>query len=432
MPTQEEASYYGKLLGLLGLSFVPGAGAADAAGMFPSPDGGFEPSLEQNWNDGNYFTAGLQALGAAGDATYAVPLLGATVGTALKAPRKAQVALKTGKAAGRASKADNIAAGLYHPIGAGNKLPKPPSEMTSKLIPVDVPPPQTITPESLLGGKLIPAVGDRSRVGGLLTEVDGTPLANPVLMEGGEGFMRTHAAEQSAWASDKPVISGLAKMTQSAGKDGAPVYMVYAPMGQTAVDYSTLLTDSLVQQLPNVKITNKAAKLFDDEVRKLVPDFVGVKDPRLLEQLRNNGPLRLAFAKRMDLADMQKLGFPSVAATRLAITEPSLLDLPSHQAGSSIARLDPTGRVITDPAKPHTTYSTQLGGEYVGGFEVPVPRDIMFPDWAAGRRAEGKDPFGDRRAFEMNTASRIQNADQKWLDGVMEYVEKAKRGLLDF
>lgn len=333
--------------------------------------------------------------------------------------------------AGRPSKAENIAAGLYHPIGAGNKLPKPPGEMTSKMTPVAVPKPKTITPENLVGGKLVPAVGDRSRVGGLLTEVDGTPLANPVLMEGGEGFMRTHAGEKSAWASDKPVISGLAKMTAEAGKDGSPVYMVYSPMGQTAVDYSTMLTDALVQQLPNRKITKKAAKVFDDEVRKLHPDFVGVNDPRLMDQLRNSGPMRLTFAKRMDLADMQKLGFPNVAATRLAITEPKLLDLPSHASGSSVALLDPTGRVITDPAKPHTTYRTQLGGEYIGGLDTPIPRDIMFPTWAQGRRAAGKDPFGDRRAFEMNTPTRVQNADQQWLDGVMGYLEMVKKGLLD-
>jgi hypothetical protein len=57
-------------------------------------EGGTEPSAVQNFQQGNYGTAALQGLGAMGDLMYAVPVLGATVGSAMKGPRAAQKMLR--------------------------------------------------------------------------------------------------------------------------------------------------------------------------------------------------------------------------------------------------------------------------------------------------------------------------------------------------
>jgi hypothetical protein len=85
-------------LGLLGLSFAPGAGFSDFSGSFPSPQGGTEPSAAQNLQQGNYLTSALQTLGAFGDAVTATgaalgPLglaAGMGVGSIAKAPRAVQ------------------------------------------------------------------------------------------------------------------------------------------------------------------------------------------------------------------------------------------------------------------------------------------------------------------------------------------------------
>jgi len=90
----ERARRLAKQAGLLGMAFAPGAGVSDYMGYFPSVEGGYEPGAVENFRQGNYGTSALQLLGAGGDMLYAVPLLGATVGSALKAPRAAQKALK--------------------------------------------------------------------------------------------------------------------------------------------------------------------------------------------------------------------------------------------------------------------------------------------------------------------------------------------------
>jgi hypothetical protein len=85
--------------GLLAGNFLPGAGVTDYLGKYPSAEGGFEPGAAENFRQGNYGTAALQLLGAGGDMLYAIPAVGATVGSALKAPRAAQKALQASKAA---------------------------------------------------------------------------------------------------------------------------------------------------------------------------------------------------------------------------------------------------------------------------------------------------------------------------------------------
>ena len=87
-------------------SFLPGAGLAEAFGEYPQfPDsektlaemleGQRELSLAENYGEGNYFTAGLQGLGVAGDAVSAgIPIVGPLVGGVLKAPRAMQKYMK--------------------------------------------------------------------------------------------------------------------------------------------------------------------------------------------------------------------------------------------------------------------------------------------------------------------------------------------------
>ena len=92
-PTPAQATYIASLL-------APGSSVPDMGGYmssFPSSEVDFidafsgdpMPSMKENIQEGDYFDASMQALGGLGDALYATPVigpvLGATVGTGLKA-----------------------------------------------------------------------------------------------------------------------------------------------------------------------------------------------------------------------------------------------------------------------------------------------------------------------------------------------------------
>lgn len=93
-------------LAYLGVQFAPGSGLADAVGQMPVmpaknqslldavTQGERGLSARENFSEGNYFTSLFQALGAGGDALYAVPLVGPGLGAAAKTPRAVQKAVK--------------------------------------------------------------------------------------------------------------------------------------------------------------------------------------------------------------------------------------------------------------------------------------------------------------------------------------------------
>ena len=109
--TGSQATYFGGQL-------APGAGAIDAAGYMPAMpsgsqglldtaiEGQYNPSMRENFRQGNYGTAAMQGLGLLGDAAYAIPLVGAAVGTALKVPRAIQTTARAAKAASKSGLTD--------------------------------------------------------------------------------------------------------------------------------------------------------------------------------------------------------------------------------------------------------------------------------------------------------------------------------------
>jgi hypothetical protein len=61
------------------------------------------------------------------------------------------------------------------------------------------------------------------------------------------------------------------------------------------------------------------------------------------------------------------------------------------------------------------------GGTYVGGFDQPVPRRLLWPDAYRQMRQGGKDP---RTQFDYTFGRRspVQRTTQKVLDGLLGYL----------
>ena len=91
-PTNKTA--IARALAAFGANFVPGAGVADYIGQLPDMQSGKLPSFKENIEEGRYLDAGLQTLGVAGDAAYAIPGIGVAIGAIAKTPRAIQSALR--------------------------------------------------------------------------------------------------------------------------------------------------------------------------------------------------------------------------------------------------------------------------------------------------------------------------------------------------
>jgi hypothetical protein len=295
--------------------------------------------------------------------------------------------------------------------------------------------------ESLRGGTVIPFVGDKTAAGGILTEIDGVPLAYSIRLEGGQDFMRdvaSQSVDNSIWASHKKIIDPMYNVAKRIADDtGEPVYGAYVNMANVGQDFSTMTADALVAQLPTSKISKSAMKEFNDAMKVKNPhggevdDFIGIDAPlmKLREYITKAPPkVRKKFVKLMDTGNFQKMGFPDVGKTRYAITQPRLRSMPENMTGMNIGRIDTDAGVLYDPQNVHSSYNTHIRGIYEGRLKNPIPMEYLFqrrlledPD-IAGR---GLLPQTLRNSLAFSPEKSAQRLDDRFY----ENLNRLQRGL---
>jgi len=305
-----------------------------------------------------------------------------------------------------------------------------------------------IRPEDLEGTALIPALGDRTAGGSLLTRINEQKLDDPTVMQAGHSFMfrdAAHGPDKSVWASDPNIIKMLSNKAKAAVEEGYDPHLIYTAMGSRSGDYSHHMTDTLLNMFKDAKVTDDNIKEFNRQMRentknkwKAYQDFPGIESPDIAKYFYETGPAksRTKFAELMGMGEFQKMGFPDVGAARFGITDPELLHALDYSAGRSIARLDPTGKIITDPAIPHKTYKHQLGahpeGGYVGGFEHDVPFEVMNKEFIDKLLAEDAEKYSNpsQLAYTYRMNAPTVYATPEWVDRVSTWLEKKKRGVI--
>tara|TARA_R100001463_G_scaffold22718_4_gene54459 strand:+ start:3246 stop:4319 length:1074 start_codon:yes stop_codon:yes gene_type:complete len=280
-------------------------------------------------------------------------------------------------------------------------------------------PEQTIDISELQGRTLTPAYGDRTYAGKTLDAIAGVKLNQPVEMQGGNEFMRLNDA--GLWASEQAAMKTKAK----AMSDMDDPLMVYTAMSGQSGDFSKMMSDATMGMIEQSKITKKAAKSYDDLIKKNVDsDWVGILNPKAREYINNmSGSDRRLLWQFMDKDSFKKQGFPDLGVIRAAITDPALLTTPSFTTGRSIGALD---SIITQPSK-HKTYNTEVVGEYLGSLPKDVPGELIWRDFfeEMAKRKETTGKANPQRAFLM-TPSIKQKVDQQMVDEVSKFTEILK------
>jgi hypothetical protein len=111
----------------------------------------------------------------------------------------------------------------------------------------------------------------------------------------------------------------------------------------------------------------------------------------------------------MDTAPYQNAGFPSVAQARFAATEDVLKNVGTSESGGAISTLDMSRMPSSDVEFPHSTYPSQLFGEYQGGLLQTVPRGRLL------------NPAMKDYSFSRKLPSQV--VDQELVDTIMKFNE---------
>ena len=329
---------------------------------------------------------------------------------------------------------DAVKQGFIHPLttpslASGKSITvdttklRPIDDMSSVIVPFEnTKTPKIITPEDLYNQKLagVTTKGDRSNVG-TLTEIDGVPLINGVPLHGGARFGDIN---DNIWASNKGQVTTITNKAKGLLKEGYNPATIYTTAGHDSLRFNTMLTDGFLQEIKSIDLPKKSIKEFDDALKKIRPEWLGINHPQARAQLSadGGGALRTQFNEIGSQAKFQNMGFPEIAPIKKAITDPNLINTPNMMSAYRVGKIDPDNMIITNPNMPHPTYNTHIGGTQVGEMQVQMPHAELFPEFYKNRRNLGKPTSGDPYAVERGYPT--QKFNQEWLDSVMPKFEQ--------
>jgi hypothetical protein len=293
--------------------------------------------------------------------------------------------------------------------------------------------------EDLEGGYVLPLYGDRTSRGYNIEGVNDTQFSRPVYTEGGFDFMRGPANQQdgAVWASAKHIIDRINGAAQDAAAldGGRPVYGVTGSMAPNGVDFANMTGESMAELVMGNRgrIDPTAISAFDDIMLNRDAAYPGLLSNELRDWAGGTtSEARKSFIRGLDTAPMRRAGVLSPALARYSVTDPTLRDVPSGQFGSAAAQLRPDAPLLYNdaghnsaPRAPHSTYNTQLLGDYFGQLPL-VPQGLLFRD-AYGRMAGQLDkngnPLGEaNRTYTIKTQLTPQLMTPEVVDGLMGYL----------
>ena len=319
----------------------------------------------------------------------------------------------------------------YDPRGYSGLRRQTPLEEVQRIVEpaYDVAPIPVREVEGLLGKTVIPFVADKSDAGLTFKGYDDVMFEQPVLLEGGRKFMtgRQAQADDALWASGKSVISGLLNAAKkSRDETGQDVYGAFLTMSPQGVDFSTMMSDSIIEAVKQSKIKKTDIKEIDDEIKSIYPDWVGILSPKAKEFVRGlSGKQRTAFVKRFDKSDMKKKGFPDVGAIRYSITDPELRDVGSYRGGMAFGKIDVDRGIVENPTFGHGSYDTQMRGSGdVFRLEQDYPLSLLFPDRLSEERFINALP--QTRMGSLRDSPYGQSVNEQMIENMINY----KMGIL--
>jgi hypothetical protein len=313
----------------------------------------------------------------------------------------------------------------WHPISKISHVERPARLIQPRSFDAtNMPPEKPFSIESLQGEIISPAYGDRTVAGKYISGFDEVEFPDPIRMRGGRGFMRepTHGL----WASEKNAMKTKAGQLQRLVDEGETPSLIYVAMGAQSADFSREMSRAVMQQFRPSKISDAAAKAFDDRMVALgVKGWPGTKSGKVEEALEGmKGSERWVIWQAMDKAMFKDAGFPDIGSTRVAITDPALLNVRPFSSGMAVGRPNPK---VYGPGESdfttHPSYSHQIGGKYMG-ILGDIPGSIMWRDWFRGRRAEGAPVGSDAKSFIGSNVT--QRVDQQLVDEIEAWIAGTK------
>lgn len=284
--------------------------------------------------------------------------------------------------------------------------------------------------EGLLGSTLVPIFGDKTGIGAV-NQLKGLKLDSPVESHGGVNFSQQHQGSGRGWMSmDRAAKAKQSNIDFAADRTNTDdVVGVYTAGADPSFSFATPTAELMLAQTLAAKVPKKSKAVFDAELRAVRPDWVGLDDPRALDQLlgkgefarEGSGALRIDFVNTMDKAKYRDMGFGIRQDAVGAIAQPGLENVARGDSGFGLMQAIPGAKTFKDSGI-HQSYDTVIPGDYRGGLADSLPANVMFPDTFKWMQGLGRKPDSQLGSLMMDPKL-YQRADEKWLESVSRYLK---------
>jgi len=276
---------------------------------------------------------------------------------------------------------------------------------TNQLVPV-----KRLAFQDLEGRPYVSTMSDRTAAGGILEGIGDKDLKYGVPLTGGQDYMRSH---RDMWASGNSVtpnmVRGAQEMQAKTGEN--PIFMPWR-MAPTGGDFAHKTGHTMLSYAAE-NMPAKVKKSLNSDIKKLIPDWVGLDDPKSLNQYGALPDKKRKFLMNMMDKNYRDKGGISVTQARLAVSDQSQLNAPvSGFQNVGLFDMD-RGNV---PGGGNATYPSSVGGDYLGTLDTDITAMDLNPERlvrAANKKGEFKTgPQGidllstrdaPRRAMEVGT-----------------------------
>jgi hypothetical protein len=252
------------------------------------------------------------------------------------------------------------------------------------------------------GYPFVTSMSDRTAAGGLLTDIRGLPLSEPVNLRGGQDFMFDYNPGQ-VWASGKAQASDIFSAAQRA-KDTTGMDPIFLPwrMAPTGGDFATMTGETMLS-FARDSMNKKTKRSLDSKLKRIIPDWPGIDSPDAIDVFRAAPDKARKAAKNVMDVEFRDRGGLSIGEARLAVADPAQLD--AQQGG-----VQNVGRILTDlemDFSTHPSYPYAVPGEGVGVLKEDINVFELLPDIVEARNIP--DPLRPRdtdlRSMQMGAKS---------------------------
>jgi hypothetical protein len=253
------------------------------------------------------------------------------------------------------------------------------------------------------GKPFITSMSDRLAAGGLLKEINNKKLNTPINLPGGQDYMLHN---EGAWASGNKPANELLNMANMIYRETGqnPIYIPHR-MAPTGGDFAHATGETMISYA-DTALGGNAKKTLNSLIKKIVPDWVGINNPKSLNQYQN-----LSATKREAIREILDKKFRNEGG--LGIGEARLSVADTTQLNSPVGGIMNIGEIF--PNRPlsnisnNTSYPKKLEGRGIARLNENENINIyqLLEDLAKERKViDPKNPSSDdMRALMMKPYS---------------------------